>query len=92
MILKFLQMQAQRFRQWWRAPPTPKDRRRGALVGAFGCFWIGLLSLLIFAPFQITLVIAITWALASAMVGIGLGLAFPKVTTCICFPFSTFGS
>jgi len=31
------------------------------------------------------------WAIGGLVVGALLGVAFPKATTCVCFPFSFFG-
>jgi hypothetical protein len=63
----------------------------GALVGAFGCFWIGVLGRLFVGPTPVSLETIAWWALGSVAVGLTLGIVFPKVTTCVCFPFSTIG-
>jgi len=91
MIRRFFQRRTEEFKSWWRAPATWKDRALGAVVGAFGCFWIGVLGRLFLGPTPVSFVTIGWWALGSVAVGIMLGLVFPKVTTCVCFPFSTIG-
>jgi len=89
-IGRFVKRRAVSFTEWWCAPATPKDRRLGALVGAVGCFWIGVLGRLMLGPTPVALATLGWWALASIAVGIALGRFFPKATTCVCFPFSMF--
>ena len=91
MISGFTDLRLQQFGKWWRAPLTPKDRVMGAIVGATGCLWIGVLGRLALGPTPVSLVVIGWWALGSIAVGVALGVAFPKATTCVCFPFSTFG-
>jgi len=78
---------AERFKQWWHAPSTWKDRLLGALVGAFGFFWIGVLGRLLLGPSPVGLGVLAWWALASVSFGILLGVVFPKATTCVAYPF-----
>jgi hypothetical protein len=91
MISAFFRRKKESFIIWWRAPITLKDRVRGAVVGGIGCFWIGVLGRLIFGPSPVSLVALAWWALGSVAAGIALGILFPKATTCVAFPFSTFG-
>jgi hypothetical protein len=35
--------------------------------------------------------VVVAWAIGGAAVGLVLGIVAPKVTTVVCFPFSTFG-
>jgi hypothetical protein len=79
------------FVHWWLAPSTRKDRVRGAIVGSLGSFWIGILGRIILGTLPISISTLGWWALGSVLTGIVLGITFPKVTTCICFPFSIFG-
>jgi hypothetical protein len=81
----------QRFIAWWRAPITRRDRLMGAIVGGMGCLWIGTLGRIIFGTLPVAFYLVAHWAIAGALVGIVLGVAFPKVVTCICFPFATSG-
>jgi hypothetical protein len=81
----------QHFRLWWQAPATAKDRVLGAAIGAFGCFWIGVLGRIIFGPMPVSASVLGWWAAASILAGVVLGVLFPKVVSCVCFPFSTFG-
>ena len=91
MIGSFFKRRLEEFRIWWRAPASRKDRVVGALIGAFGCFWIGILGRLFLGPTPVDGVTLGWWALGSVIVGVALGVTFPKVTTCVCFPFSSFG-
>ena len=91
MIVTLFQRKRQRFLAWWRAPVTRKDRAVGALVGGIACFWIGALGRIIVGPFPVSLEAVAWWAAGGVAVGVVLGVAFPKATTCVLFPFSTIG-
>ena len=91
MIRDLLNRKLQGFTTWWQAPTTRKDRVTGALVGAFGCFWIGVLGRLIFGATPVSFEVLVWWAIGSVVIGIVLGLFFPKATACVCFPFAMFG-
>ena len=80
-----------RFADGWRKPPTRRDRVRGALVGAMGCFWLGGLGRVLLGPLPVSLGIVFEWSLVAAASGVILGVCFPKAVTCVCFPFATFG-
>lgn len=79
------------FLEWWQRPATRRDRVTGTFVGGFGFLWIGVLGRIMLGPMPISLVDIAWWALASIGVGVVLGVCFPKVITCMCFPFSIFG-
>lgn len=81
----------QAFRVWWHKPATPKDRFLGAMVGGFGCFWIGVLGRLLIGPMPVTFSTLVAWAVGSLFVGVVLGVLFPKSVSVVCFPFATFG-
>jgi len=92
MVREFLLLgKLQRFRLWWRAPATRKDRIMGVVVGAIGCFWIGVLGRIILGPLPVPVSTLGWWAAASVAIGGVLGVFFPKVVCCVCFPFSTIG-
>lgn len=91
MISAFFKKRRQQFIEWWSAPATPKDRRLGALVGFVGFFWIGGLGRIMLGSLPVSLSVVGWWALGSSITGLVLGIAFPKVITCVGFPFSTFG-
>lgn len=87
----FIKRRIRKLREWWGSPTTAKDRVVGAIVGGFGGFWIGGLGRIILGALPVSLGEVAIWALATAMCGIGAGIAFPKPVTVILFPFSTFG-
>jgi hypothetical protein len=64
-----------------------RDRILGAIVGAFGGFWLGVLSSFAFGslgqPATFVALVAVACAVS--------GVVFPKVVTVVLFPFSTFG-
>ncbi|MGH9255399.1 MAG: hypothetical protein ACRD3C_12620 [Vicinamibacterales bacterium] len=91
MTLTFFQRKKESFIIWWRAPVTRRDRVLAAVVGGIGCFWIGVLGRLIVGPSPVSLEVLAWWALGSVAAGVVLGVLFPKATTCLAFPFSTFG-
>ena len=82
----------QNFARWWRAPVTRRDRIIGALIGGMGCFWIGLLGRLAMGTTPVPLATLGGWALGAMLVGILLGVCFPKSVSVLCFLFSSFGS
>jgi hypothetical protein len=91
MIYGFVHRRFKHFGAWWRAPASRGDRALGATIGGLGCLWIGVLGRLFFDPMPVSLSIIGWWALGSVAAGVALGIFFPKVTTCVCYPFSTFG-
>jgi hypothetical protein len=80
------------FSAWWRAPVTWRDRILGAVVGAMGFFWLGVLGRLGVGSLPVSLGTLASWALGVSLVGVALGLRFPKATTCFCFPFALSGA
>ena len=76
----------ERFKVWWRAPATVRDRILGAIVGVFGGFWLGVLSYFALGslsqPVTFVALVAVTRA---------VGVVFPKVVIVVLFPFSIFG-
>ncbi len=90
-IREYLQRRAERFRTWWLAPITTKDRVLGVVIGGIGCFWVGVLGRIFLGPSPVSGTVIAWWAAGSVTVGVVLGAIFPKAVTCLCFPFSTFG-
>jgi hypothetical protein len=88
-VPQFFRRRARDFRTWWAAPASTKDRVIGAFVGGLGCFWIGVLGRIMLGPVGMSTLGV--WALGSIATGVVLGICFPKATTVVCFPFSTFG-
>jgi hypothetical protein len=60
-------------------------------VGGLGCLWIGGLGRIFVGTSPVPLHTVLAWALAGGVIGLVLGVCFPKATTCVCLPFSTFG-
>lgn len=79
------------FKTWWRAPATARDRAIGALVGAMGGFWLGLLARAALGPMPVSLWELGLFALGGVALGACLGRVFPKLTACVLFPLATFG-
>ena len=79
------------FKDWWHAPATRKDRFLGAVVGGIGSFWIGVLGRIALGPTPVSGTDLGLFALGAVAVGVALGIAFPKVTTCLLFPFTAIG-
>ena len=91
MIAAFFQRKRQRFIEWWGAPVTRRDHVLGAVIRGIACFWIGVLGRIMVGPLPVSLDVLAWWALGSIAVGVVLGVVFPKVTTCVLFPFTTIG-
>ena len=86
----FLHRQVARFRVWWHAPITLRDRLLGLLVGAFAGFWIGLL--LPIALFGATGATPLLFWIFGSVVAFALaGILFPKHWTVVLFPLALFG-
>jgi hypothetical protein len=91
MLNGFFRRRMQNFARWWQAPVTRRDRVIGAIIGGMGCFWIGLLGRLALGATPVPLSTLGGWALGAMLVGILLGVCFPKSVSVLCFPFSSFG-
>jgi hypothetical protein len=91
MLLGWSQQRLRNFTEWWRSPVTRKVRLQGSVVGGLGGFWYGVLGRLLIGPMPVDLSVIGVWALGSVIVGTIAGIAFPKATICICYPFSIFG-
>ena len=79
------------FREWWHAPTTRRDRATGALVGAFGGFWLGLLGRIIASDLPVELGAAAGWGAAVAGLCAACGALFPKPVKVLLYPLSVFG-
>ena len=79
------------FKEWWNRPIRVGDRIWAAMIGAFGGFWVGLLVRVFLGSTPVSLPVLAYWAVGAAVAGLVLGVLFPKATTVVLFPFSTFG-
>lgn len=92
MIREYIERRRSEFLRWWAAPAKVKDRVLGATIGAIGAFWIGALGRLALGQLPASLSEVAVWGLGGALVGAVAGIAFPKVVSCVLFPFSIFGT
>lgn len=79
-----------RFAEWWNRPIKAKDRSRAATIGLFGGFWVGIIVKLVVSS-EGSIMDLLAFGGGAAVVGMILGIAFPKVVTVVLFPFSVFG-
>lgn len=86
-----MKQRLEKFLDWWKSPITKKDRITGAFVGSFAGFWIGALGRIALSDLPVAFKVVAMWGLAGAVIFSLLGVMFPKVISCICFPFSIFG-
>ena len=63
----------------------------GALVGAFGGFWVGFFAVLLSASSPVALGTVDMGALGGALPGVLLALRHPKGATLLLFPLAIFG-
>jgi hypothetical protein len=87
----FLRSRWQRFQQWRVAPVTTSDRIGGAIVGGIAFLWIGVLGRLALGPNYVAFTELGYWALGSVIVGVILGIRFPKYVLVLLFPFTVMG-
>jgi hypothetical protein len=83
-----LRSRVSKFKSWWSAPATSRDRLLGALVGAFAGFWLGLLSLAALSPSSVQPLYLVCLVIAACVLA---GVLFPKATTVVLFPFGVTG-
>ena len=83
-----LRSRVSRFKSWWSAPATTKDRVLGALVGAFAGFWLGLFSLAALSPSALQPLHFVCLVIAACVLA---GVLFPKAATVVLFPLGVTG-
>jgi len=81
-----------RFRRWWHAPITLKERMSGLLVGAFAGFWLGLFGRLWLATMPVAGSEVIAYAAVGILVFAVAGYFFPKAATIVLFLFAVIGT
>ena len=79
------------FRDWWRRPLRPRDRVGAVLIGSLGGLWAVVLGRLFLGPMPAPLATVAYWGIGGLMIGAFLGIAFPRATSVVFFPFSMFG-
>ena len=80
-----------KFRVWWNRPLQTKDRLVAVFIGAIGGFWVCVLGRLIIGPMPVAFTTLGNRAIGGMIVGVILGIIFPKPVTVLLFPFSIFG-
>jgi hypothetical protein len=83
--------QIERFKLWWREPPTRRDRITGALIGAIWGFWVGILWRIILGPLPAPFSVVLLWGLGAIIFFAVIGAIFPKSVSIILLPFSIWG-
>jgi hypothetical protein len=78
-------------RAWWLAPPTPRQRLGGAVLGFLGFFLLGLLGRLALGHRPVGFDEVVCWGIGGGLVGVVIGLRYPKVTTCVFSPLMLLG-
>jgi hypothetical protein len=78
-------------RTWCLAPPTPKLRLGGAVLGFLGLFLLGVLGRLFLGHRPVGFDELAYWGVGGSFVGAVIGFRYPKVTTCIFFPLMLLG-
>ena len=77
-----------KFKEWWNRPITAVDRLFGALIGAFGGFWLLLPGRLFLGPTPVSFSKLGIWAAAGVVAGLVAGIMYPRATSIVLFPFS----
>jgi len=80
-----------KFKEWWHRPIQKKDRILAAVIGGIGGFWIGVLGRISFGSMPVAITTLGYWAIGAIVIGVILGVLFPKPITVVLFPFSIFG-
>jgi hypothetical protein len=78
-------------RAWWHAPVTRRDRSQGALIGAIGGFWLGVLGFVAVSVLSSGPGLSAWWALSLVVPGAVAGCLVPKPVMVLLFPFACFG-
>lgn len=79
------------FVNWWRRPLRTRDRVGAVFIGMIGGFWVAVLGRGLFGPMPVSFTVLGYWALGGIIIGASCGIAFPRLTTVILYPFATTG-
>ena len=79
------------FHQWWRRPLRTRDKIGAVFIGAIGGFWVGLLGRLFLGSMPVSITTLIYWGVGGIIVGIILGIIFPRAISIILYPFAFLG-
>ena len=92
MAESFFKSRRDRFRAWWSAPPTRIERFGSAVLGLWAFLLVGVVLGFALAPnHSLSIQALVGIACGSAIGGVIVGAAFPKITRCIALPFSVIG-
>jgi len=81
----------QKFKEWWNRPIKPLDRFFAALVGAFAGFWLLPIGRLFLVSAPVSFSALAYWAVTGTLLGIISGIAFPRLTGVLLYPFMFIG-
>ncbi len=79
------------FNQWWRRPLRTRDKIGAVFIGAIGGFWVSLLGRLFIGPMPVSFAALAYWAVGGIIMGIILGILFPRVVSVVLYPFAFLG-
>ena len=79
------------FNQWWRRPLRTRDKVGAIFIGAIGAFWVSFLGRLFLGPMPVSFSELGYWAAGGIVVGIILGVLFPRVVSVVLYPFVFLG-
>jgi hypothetical protein len=77
-----------KFRAWWQSPATPTQRLGGAVSGFIGFLALGILGRLFLGARPVGIVDLVYWGAGASVVGVAVGLRYPKAMTCVIFPLT----
>jgi len=79
------------FLAWFRRPATTGERIGAAFFGALGFFVVGAVARSAFGPRPVGFDELAVWGSGFSVVGIALGIRFPKAVICLMYPLMLVG-